>query len=373
MNLEGLSSIPAKAQEWVWKWVIPAGQLTLLTGEPNVGKSMFAMEAIARVTKGQCGLAYDDKCERGEVILFSGEDNFASVVRNRLEAAGAEIPLVSVSGKETDSTLAKPGFARCRLDDDRQLESLEEHLNLLRGTGDPCRLIVIDPVHCFLDATDGRDDAKIRETMTKLAELADRSGAAILLIASPSPVEKRKRGGWSKTTPVLAEMARSVWTIVCDPDEPERRVLLPVKTNLCETPPGIGFTIENQRICWEDEWVRQTAKQYVADVYEKERLQHVAAQSELSRATEWLKNRLGDRSVYTYDLMADAAKNDISEATLRRALVLSGCRKGKERTSDGRWFWRLPTPLTLPVHTSRPELRPETLDFNVAGGELWSS
>jgi len=71
--------------------------------------------------------------------------------------------------------------------------------------------------------------------------------------------------------------------------------------------------------------------------------------------------------------MADAAKNDISEATLRRALVLSGCRKGKERTSDGRWFWRLPTPLTLPVYTSRPELRPETLDFNVAGGELWSS
>lgn len=57
MLLETLCNIPAKPQEWVWKHVIPEGQLTLLMGEPGVGKSMLAMDVIARLTRGKRGLS----------------------------------------------------------------------------------------------------------------------------------------------------------------------------------------------------------------------------------------------------------------------------------------------------------------------------
>ena len=362
MNLEKLSDIPAMPQGWVWKGVIPEGQVTLLTGEPGVGKSLFAMDAVARLTRGERGLSIDELGEPGQVILFSGEDGIASVVRNRLEAAKAALPLVNIVVNDTNATSKKPDSARSRLDDDSQIESLELYLTLLREAGEPCRLIVIDPVKSFLDATNGRDDAKLRATMEKLTDLANRSGAAILLIATPSKVEKGKRGNWTPTSPVLAEVARSVWSIVRDPEEPGRRILLPVKTNLCETPPGVGFTIQDQRICWENEWVRQTAEQYVADATETERLHHVAAKSELSRVTDWLKNRLNDSPVYTSVLKADAAGHDISETTLMRALILLGCRKGKEKKSDGRWFWRMPDPLTGPVISGSPALMTRTLE-----------
>ncbi len=363
MNLEKLSDIPATPQGWVWKGVIPEGQLTLLTGEPGVGKSLFAMDAVARLTRGERGLTVAEMGEPGQVILFSGEDGIASVVRNRLEAAKAVLPLVNVVVNDTNAKPEKPVLRRSRLDDDAQIESLELYLTLLRETGSPCRLIVIDPARSFLDATNGRNDAKIRETLAKLTDLANRSGAAILLIATPSKVEKGKRGDWTPSSPVLAEVARSVWRIVRDPDEPGRRVLLPVKTNLCETPPGIGFRIENQRICWENEWVRQTAEQFAAETTETEKVQHVAAKSELSRVTEWVKKRLNDGPVYTSVLKEEAAGHDISEKTLMRSLILLGGIKGKEKKPDGRWFWRLPDPLVQPVVTSCPVPPKRTLEF----------
>ena len=363
MNLEKLSDIPAKPQGWVWKGVIPEGQVTLLMGEPGVGKSLFAMDAIARLTRGERGLQFVDQGEPGQVILFSGEDGIASVVRNRLDAANAALHLVNVVVNDTDTSIKKPGSARSRLDEETQIESLELYLTLLHESGEPCRLIVVDPVKSLLNATNGRDDAKLRATMEKLTELANRTGVAILLIATPSKVEKGKRGDWTPTSPVLAEVARSVWTIVRDPNEPGRRILLPVKTNLCDTPPGLGFTIQDQRIRWENEWVRQTAEQFVSDSTETEKLQHVAEKSELSRVTEWVKSQLNGAPVYTGALKADAARHDISEKTLNRALILLGCRKGKEKKTDGRWFWWLPDPLTGPVVSGSPALRPGTLEL----------
>ena len=355
MNLEKLCDIPAKPQGWVWNGVIPEGQVTLLTGEPGVGKSLFAMDAIAQVTWGQRepSTKENEQGEPGQVILFSGEDGIASVVRKRLELTGAALHLINVVVDDTNTPLEKGKSRRTRLDDDAEIESLELYLSLLRESGEPCRLVVIDPVNSFLDATNGRNDDKLRKTMEKLTDLAHRSGVAILLIAAPSKVEKGKRGSWKPTSPVVAQVARSVWTIVHDPMEPGRRILLPIKTNLCETPPGHGFTIQNQRICWEKEWVPQTAEQFVAEATETQRLQHVAENSELSRVTNWLQDRLADAPVYTNVLIAEAITHEISEKTLRRAMMLLGCRTGKEPKADGRWFWQLPAPLTVPDSSSR--------------------
>ena len=101
----------------------------------------------------------------------------------------------------------------------------------------------------------------------------------------------------------------------------------------------------------------------MAEATVTERLHHVAAKSEMSRVTEWLKKRLNGAPVYTSVLKMDAAGHDISEKTLMRALILLGGIKGKEKKTDGRWFWRLPDPLTGPVISGSPALRTRTLEF----------
>jgi KaiC/GvpD/RAD55 family RecA-like ATPase len=362
MFFEVLNDIPARTQEWVWDRVIPAGQLTLVMGEPGVGKSLLAIDAMARVTRGEWGLSDGKPVEPGSVVLFSGEDDLRSVVRGRLDSAGADRRFVNVVEYDADPVLKPSESHRNLLHEDRVLGSLEAHLNRLSKQGTPCRLIVIDPVSCFVVAANGRNDGKARHVMTKLADLAAQWDTAILLVDKPSMVENGKRGRWSATTPVLAETSRSVWSIVCDPDEPGRRLLLPVKTNLCETPPGLAFTIQNRRICWEDESVAQTAEQYLAEANHQQRLQHVAAESELSRATEWLRVRLSDGKVYSNVLKSEAAENDFGEKTLRRALTLLGCRKGKEKKADGQWYWRLPTPILSAAAEMIPPIAKASLE-----------
>lgn len=354
MFVKTLSNIPAMPQEWIWEGVIPEGQLTLVIGEPGVGKSMFAMEAIARLTRGRRGFDDHGQGEPGAVILFSGEEDFARVVRPRLDSAGADHDLVNVVENATNGRIQNQKFERCRLHEDWDISDLETYLQGLEESDVPCRLVVIDPANCFLDATDGRHDSQAREMVSKLADLATRTNTGILLVAKPSRVERGKSGGWSATTPVLAEAARSVWTIVCDPQNPASRLLLPVKTNLCETPPGRAFTIRDQRIHWEQEAIAQTAEQYLSETTEQMRLQHLAAESELSRAADWLKDRLQDGEVFSSELLADAADSDISISTLRRALTFLGCRKGKEKKADGRWYWRLPAALQSPATPGSP-------------------
>ena len=291
---------------------------------------------------------------QGEVILFSGEDDFASVVRPRLESASADHQFVNVVDTGTSSMLATQAAPLRRHLQQWELASLESYLQQFQKAGAACRLIVIDPVNCFLAPADGRSDERVRQTLAQLADLAVRSGTAVLLVANPETFEKGRRKRRSATIPFLAAAARSIWTIVVDPDDPRRRMLLPVKTNLCETPPGLAFTIQDQRICWEDEPVEQSAGQFLTDTDEDQRLLRRAAEKELSRATEWLKYRLSAGTVYSKELQVDAMENDISEKTLRRALVALDCRKGKEKKANGLWHWRLPISTTRLLATSTP-------------------
>ena len=83
-------------------------------------------------------------------------------------------------------------------------------------------------------------------------------------------------------------------------------MLLPIKTNLCATPPGLGFTIENQVIRWEDEPVALTAEQFLAESAEQARFQREVYESELSRVTAWLKSRLSGGKVYSSTLREEA-------------------------------------------------------------------
>jgi hypothetical protein len=76
--------------------------------------------------------------------------------------------------------------------------------------------------------------------------------------------------------------------------------------------------------------------------------------SEMSRVTEWLKTRLSDGQVFSSTLFEEAEPNEISVVTLRRALSLLGCKKGKERGASGKWYWRLPGLPSPELPTSQP-------------------
>ena len=94
------ADIAPERVDWLWALRIPRRGLSLVVGDPGLGKSMLTCDLAARVSRGELG-------DRGSVLLLSAEDSSSAVVRPRLEAAGADLGVVhNVSLERTASRRA---------------------------------------------------------------------------------------------------------------------------------------------------------------------------------------------------------------------------------------------------------------------------
>ena len=67
-----LSEFEPLQVDWLWEPYIPIGMITILEGDPNLGKSYLAMHIAAEVTKGG-NLPKDQALSLGRVLYFSAE------------------------------------------------------------------------------------------------------------------------------------------------------------------------------------------------------------------------------------------------------------------------------------------------------------
>src|SRR5262252_7265677 len=118
VRVRRLTSIEPKPVDWLWPGWIPAGTVTVLDGDPGLGKSTLLLDLAARVSRG---LSMPDGSRGGApagVVILSAEDDPARVIRPRLELAGADlerVALVSIltgDGAEREPTIDAPDLKR---------------------------------------------------------------------------------------------------------------------------------------------------------------------------------------------------------------------------------------------------------------------
>lgn len=172
-----MADIAPEPIQWLWPSRIALGKVTMLAGDPGLGKSMITVAMAAHVTTGTPWPVDRSECEIGSVIMVSAEDDPADTLRPRLDAAGADVSKVHVlksvlvldhEGKSKDRTFNLA----------RDVEALD---NLLRQTPD-CRLITIDPISAYLGGTDSHNNADVRALLTPLAAMASKHKVAIFVV-----------------------------------------------------------------------------------------------------------------------------------------------------------------------------------------------
>ena len=100
-----LADVPHEHIDWLWLKRIARGKLTLVVGDPGVGKSLLTTDLAARVSVGN---SFPDgtPCPVGSVFLISAEDGLADTVKHRLDRAGADtrnvLALTSVSRTDAE-------------------------------------------------------------------------------------------------------------------------------------------------------------------------------------------------------------------------------------------------------------------------------
>ena len=373
LEYQTMADITPATQQWVFDKVVPQGKLTVLMGEPGVGKSLTALGIAAKVTRGLTGPADTEPQEPGSVILFSPQDGVAETTRPRLEAFQADlskvilIPGFSEQDNETGQRLS------WEFQLDRDMSFLETRLKSLQEAGANVRMVVIDPIERFLESVTKKKKEVIESLSARLAKLAMETNVAIVVVTNlprgmkgTSALNRGFRHAGDLGP--FGAVARSVWMVGQDLDNRNRRLLLPVKTNLCALPNSLAYQIENGVIQWEQPGPVLTGDEFLASQETEAREKppgYVKPTSKLGIAVKWLKKQLSEQPRHGATLIADGMENNIMQKTLRRAYDVLGCRSVND-TFQGKWYWFVPG--LIPPDTEDEELETE----NPAEGEVTS-
>lgn len=327
-----LASVEPRAVDWLWPGRIPLGKLTLIVGDPGLGKSFLALDAAARVSKG---MAWPDgvHCPSGAVVLLTAEDGLADTVVPRLITMGADrervhaLTAVRKAGRERPFSLAV------------DLPRLDDVVADVERVGQRVRLVIVDPVSAYLGGdTDSYVDAEVRAVLAPLAQLADRRQIAVV------GVLHLNKGTAKAIYRVLGSVgfvaaARSALVVTPDPANAEgpRRLFAPLKMNLAPRPLTLAFAIDGSRIAWEAEPVlgvnvEDALRGPVAEAY--------AERGAREDAEDFLQAELAEGPRLVRELQAAAREAGISWRTIERAKASLGIAAHREGFG-GPWRWEL--------------------------------
>lgn len=320
---------------WLWPNRIALGKLTLIAGDPGLGKSLLTAAMAATVSKGYPWPVDKTPSPIGDVLVLSAEDDAADTLRPRLDAAGADCQRIHILQSVQDVDDQGKSLERM-FSFKRDLSVLEQVLPIMTD----CRLLVIDPVSAYLDGTDSHKNADIRGLLAPLAALAARCKIAVVLIQ-----HLNKNGGGSAIYRPMGSLAfiaaaRAAFIVTKDSQNPERRLLISAKNNIAKDSTGLAYSVitaDNNApvIVWEQDPVVITADEALAIPKPDEE------RTATDDAVDFLQNFLPGRSVKVSEVQKEAREAGITEKSLRRAREKLGI-KPKKSDFTGGWEWMLP-------------------------------
>lgn len=336
-NVVRLSDVAPEKVMWLWQNKIPLGKVTLLSGNPGLGKSFVTMDIAARVSAGiPWPDSPDEPREPGGVVLLAVEDGLGDTIRPRLDVHQADCTRISAVQSVRVQTENGQPSRDLAVDLSRNIEALEIAIKNV----DSCRLVVIDPITGYLDSINAQDNGEVRGVMMKLAALAERTGVAVLAVS-----HLRKSEGLAIHLTLgsiaFAAAARVAHAVVKDPDNPRRRLLLPIKNNLANDTGGLAYQLmetevgEVAVVSWEPEPVMRDVDDVLAGSAQRRGPKPDAR----LEAMEWLKVKLADGPRLAKELFDESEGEGLNLTTLRRAAKDLGVKKPK--TGEG-WMWSLP-------------------------------
>jgi hypothetical protein len=317
-TFQRLSDIEPRDVEWLWPNYIPRGLLTVVEGDPNVGKSYLVMHISAQVTIG--GSIRGTSIPSGRVLYLSTEDEPDYTIRPRLEAMGADLARVRVL---TSGSL---------LFDEDGLLLLREEMQLR-----PAMLIVVDTLFSFMPSgVDTNKPTDVRAVLSGVREIAREFRAAIVLIRHWTKGARDGKAIYRGSGSIdIIGLARAGVAVAKHPEDSNLRVVAHVKYNLSAPEPSLVFALKEKPDSLPVvEWHGETHLS-ADDLQGVPTAQPKALESTLA----FLEEQLRGRSRPAKLIMEKAKQLGLSQRTLDRAKQELRVSTRKSRSG---WIWSLP-------------------------------
>ena len=308
-----MSEVDTQTVEWLWKPYIPFGKVTIIQGNPGEGKTTLALCLCAACTNRK-PFPLMPEHEPFNVIYQTAEDGLGDTVKPRLMEAEADLDRVLV------------------IDESKQELSLSDERieKAIRQNG--ARLIILDPIQAYVgEKTDMNKANEIRPIFRRLAEVAERTACAVILIGHLN----KAAGGQSAYRGLgsidFRAAARSVLLIGRVKREPNVRVIVHDKSSLAPEGKPVAFCLDPETgFSWIGEY----------DITADELLSGAGGNTatKTEQAERLILDLLADgKELASEDIVKAAAEAGISERTVQNAKRNMGGILGARRVG-GQWY-----------------------------------
>lgn len=332
---------------WLWQYWLALGKLHILAGAPGQGKTTIALALAATLSVG--GRWPDgSRCNKGNILIWSGEDDPADTLLPRLLAAGADKErCFFIDGARRDGEVVP-------FDPSRDLGQLLAAIEQIGGI----KLLVIDPVVSAVTG-DSHKNTEVRRALQPLVDLAAACDCAVLGIThfakGGQGTDPSQRVVGSVAFTAVARVVLVAAKVQGDDDNPDARILARSKSNIGPDDGGFQYQIEQceplpgihaSRIAW-GKAVEGSARDLLTDPNDVQ--SDSAEGSAKDEAEEFLLELLKDGSALSKHVETEAKGAGIAWRTVRRASDSLGIKK---RKLNGSWYWFKPESLPIPAEDS---------------------
>lgn len=315
--IKGSEIIPRDV-EWLWYPYIPYGKITIIQGDPGEGKSTFALNLAAMLTKGTSPPFSDGEIEPMNVIYQNTEDDAEDTVIPRFINAGGDTDRIFfIDEKESALTFS----------DAERIESAIKECN--------AKLIIFDPLTSYIGSDVAINQAnEVRSRFNYLIEVAKKTKCAIIIVSHMNKMSGTKAIYRTLGSIDIVGSARSCLVIGTSKDDPDIKIMAVQKSNLAEKGAAIQFEINDGKVDWlgtVDVTADDLLGAFSSSAGKK-------ANSKTALAAEVLQEMLDSGAKSQREVMARMKELGISNRTAEIAKAELGIKSVKQ---GNHWTWEL--------------------------------
>lgn len=338
------ADIHPEAISWFWNQRIAIGKLTLLAGQPGLGKSQIT-QALAAATTADVPWPCDEgRAPQGQVVVLSAEDDPADTQVPRLLAAGANVKRVHI----ISAVREKDAKGNRTFNIQADMDLIEREMDRIGNV----TLLTIDPLSSYLGKVDSHNNTDVRGVLELLSEMAARRRVAVI------GVTHFNKGDGAAINKVIGSIAfvaaaRAAWMVAADPDDETRSLFLNIKNNVGRPAPALAYRVLQTQvgehrdivapyILWDPLPVSDTTADQVLSAGRSD------DKPTRTEAEDFLRDILAGGPRPSKDIEAEAKEAGLNWRTVRRAQKALGVKAVRRAESGdglgkaGRWYWELP-------------------------------
>jgi len=329
IKFESMDDVREEKLDFIWKPYLARGEVSILEGDPGLGKSYMAQMVAGSIATGRrIPSPYKGQPKvTGSVVYFDMENSAGTVTKPRLTQNG-------FTNFDGNYHVVQQPFS---VDDEEALDLIYENLERIKPS-----LVVFDTLNTYIGRADTHKASEVAQAFGIFMQIAKDFNCAVLVLRhltkGSGPAIYRGQGSVS-----FGGLARVVMVVGVDPEDSDTRVMAIVKMNFAKPPQAIEFRIEERK---------KEASQFVWGEYTNLSAQEILDASAQARqegkqgqgiqdAMEFLESTITGVAVEVGKLYRMAEKKSVSKKMLDRAaskMNIDKRVKGKKENRVEKWI-----------------------------------